>query len=134
MRGYTRNTVYTKIRDSVLSVSPKAYVSSVYVPTPSKFPTVFAKQANKTRSVKNVTFTNDDEQWRDTIEVQVFSNKASGAATEAYLIMEEVETILKKLGYILDICQPIENIDTTIYRLVGRWHRTTGKGDQIPEN
>ena len=134
MAAYSRNAVYTRIRAAVLAVNSNAYVSGTYTPTPAKFPAVFARQIGKVQPVENVTLTHDDNQWRDTVEVQVFSDKAGGASSQAYKIMDAVEVEMKTLGYILDMMNPVDNIETTIFRLVARWHRVTGGADTMPSN
>ena len=134
MSIYNRNRVYTRLRTAVLAVNSNAFVASTYTPTPAKFPAVSIRQIGKVQPVQNVTLDHADDQWRDTIEVQVFSNKVGGALTEAYRLMDAIEAEMKVLGYILDMLQPIDNMDTTIFRLVGRWHRTTGGADQMPTN
>ena len=132
MSGFTRNAVYTRIRSAVLAVNASAFVSAVPVPSPAKFPAVFAREIGRVQMTSGTTLTNDDRPWRDTFEAAVYSNKTTGAMSEAYAIMDAVDACMAGLGYIQDMCQPVDNADTEIYRLVGRWHRTTGGGDQMP--
>lgn len=132
MSGYTRNAVYTAVRNAVATDHPTAYITSTFVAKPASFPAVFARQNGRYQPRRNVTLAHDDNQWRDTFELQVFSNLSGGAQSEAYGIFDSADAEMKRLGYILDLCEPIDNIDATIFRLVARWHRVTGGADQMP--
>lgn len=129
--SWDRNAVYTKIRAAALA-GGAAFVESTPNPVPNGFPTVIARQSGYAQIVRDTTLVNDDRPWRETWEVQIYSNKPSGSQSEAYAIMEAIESTMASLGYFLDMKEPVQNTDSTVYRLVARWHRVTGNGESVP--
>lgn len=129
---YTRNAVYTRIKGAALSVAPEAFTMTAYTPTPAKFPAVFVRQVGNVQIVTGTTLVFDERPWVETYEIQVFSNKVSGAAEEAYKVMDAIAAEMANLYYIQDMLNPMDNADSSVFRLVGRWHRTTGGGEEMP--
>ena len=125
---YSRNAVYTRIHDAVKASFADAYVTATYEITPSAFPTVFVRETSSVQGARAVTFTTDDDQYQSTFEVQIFCDKQM----TAYSIMSIVQAEMRELHYIQDMLQPVDNLDRTIYRLVARFHRTYGGGDEMP--
>lgn len=125
---YSRNAVYTRIHDAVKASFADAYVTAAYEITPSTFPTVFVREISSVQGAGAITFTTDDDQYQSTFEVQIFCDKQM----TAYSIMSVVQAEMRELHYIQDMLQPVDNLDRTIYRLVARFHRTYGGGDEMP--
>lgn len=128
----TRNAVYTRIVKAVRASYPNCYYSGRNEPVPPSLPAVYAREIGYFQPPENVTLENDDEQYQSTFEVQVFSNLQAGAETEGYGIMNVVQGVMRELGYILDMLEPMPNADTAIFRLIGRWHRHIGGADELP--
>lgn len=128
----TRNAVYTRLVKALKWAFPDCYYTGRLEPIPQKLPTMYAREIGNMQPVENVTLSYDDEQYQSTFEVQVFSNLQAGAETEAYAIMAIAQRVLKGLGYIQDMLEPMPNADATIFRLIGRWHRQIGGGDEMP--
>lgn len=125
---YSRNGVYTRVHDAVKASYADAYVTAAYENIPSAFPAVFVREIGSVQGQRAVTFTTDDEQYQSTFEVQVFCDKQM----TAYSIMSIVQASMREMHYIQDMLQPIDNIDRTIFRLVARFHRTIGGGEDMP--
>ena len=125
------NEVYTKARAAVLSVYANAFVTSTYTPTPSKFPAVFVREVGSFTPTRYISLANTESVKEMTLEVQVFSNKTSGAKTEADSILSAVETALKAQYFYLISSAPVENADSTVYRLAARFRRIIGGADTI---
>lgn len=132
MSAYSRNAVYTRIVKAVKATYSGIYYSGMLEPVPASLPAIFVREIGYTTPVDYETLAVDSNQWQSTFEVQVYSNKANDAISEAYGIMEIVKTTFKTLGYICDMLEPMQNVDTSVYRLIGRWHRQIGGADVLP--
>lgn len=126
----TKNEIFNYI---ATNLSSSYYVTAVYEPTPKQCPCVMVRQIGKMRPVENITLNYQDTQHRLTYEVQVISTKKNKAQSEAYKIINEVETLFNNLYFIEDMCEPIEE-EASRYRIVARFHRQLGGGEIVPTN
>lgn len=129
--NYSFNGIYSRIRTAVLSENAEAYVTSRYVPKPPRFPCVYIREINRSRPVENIQLDGEDRQWESNIEIQVTSNKSSGAAAEAEGIYTAADNVMRSLFYRGISCTPIDN--GINYTLAARYRRVIGGGDQMPE-
>lgn len=129
---YSREAVYTYLRNAIVTAHSGAYVTARREPVTKTFPAVRVIEINRTRPQEYATLANDDQQYESTFETEIFSNKQSGALAEAYSILDTVESAFKTLGYFETFCEPIDNIDPSIFRIVGRFSRQIGMADVIP--
>lgn len=127
----TFNEVYTKARAAALSAASNAFVTSTYTPTPSKFPAVFIREVGEYTPTRYISLSNTEKVKEMTLEVQLFSNKKSGAKTEVDTILLSVESALKAQYFYLVSSAPIENADSTVYRHAARFRRIIGDADTI---
>lgn len=97
---------------------------------PSSLPAMWMVESDTYPERRYTTLAFDDLQRRSTIEIQTFSNKPTGAMSQAKDIMEVVETELRKHYYRKTYCSPVDNqSDSTIKRMVARFERIIGGGD-----
>ena len=130
---YTNNAIYSKIRESALSAVSTAYVTETYTPKPSKFPTVFAREIGHFTPQPTQVFTNTQDIYESTWEVQVMSNLQTGKKEQAYLLMDAVKTALRPLYFIETFEQPLDTTNNGgIYTLVARFRRIIGSGESMP--
>lgn len=129
----TFNEVYTKVRTAVLAVSSAAFITSTYTPTPSKFPAVFVREVGSFTPTRYLSLANTEKVKEITLEVQVYSNKKSGAKTEVDTILDAVEAALKHQYFYLVSSAPVENTDSTVYRHAARFRRIVADADEIIE-
>lgn len=129
---YTQNAIYTAIRSAVLASVPSANVTQTYSPTPSKFPTVFAREIGHFTPAQTQTMTNQQDVHETTWEVQIFSNLTSGAKEQAYKLMAAVKSALKALYFIEVSENPIDNANAKYYTLIARYRRVIGSGEEFP--
>ena len=129
---YSREAVYTYLRNAIVTAHSGAYVTARREPVTKTFPAVRVIEINRTRPQEYATLANDDQQYESTFETEIFSNKQSGALAEAYSILDTVESAFKTLGYFETFCEPIDNIDPSVFRIVGRFSRQIGMADVIP--
>lgn len=130
---YSRDAVFTYIANKLDDEFSNIRVVSRREPVAKTFPLVYVHEFNRTRPTQYATLANDDEQWESTFECEVYSNATNGAMDEAYAITEVIEDAMKELGYFETFCQPIDNIDPLVVRIVSRFIRQIGSGDTIPE-
>lgn len=129
---YTQNAIYTVIRTAVLASVPTANVTQTYSATPSKFPTVFAREIGHFTPNQTQTLTNAQDVYETTWEVQIFSNLTSGAKEQAYKLMNAVKNALRWLYFIEVSENPIDNSNAKYYTLIARFRRVIGSGEEFP--
>ena len=117
------NYIITNISD--------AYVTGNYEEIPAEFPCVMVIQQGKSRPTRFMNLDYSDSQRMLTYEVQVVSALQDKAQSEAFSLMEEVETLMNNLHFIEDMCQPIEE-SANKYRIVARFHAYLGGGESVP--
>ena len=67
-------------------------------------------------------------------EVNVYSNKTSGAKSEAKKILEIVDSSFQNMKFTRTFKQPIPNADKTIYRIVARYEAVIAEYQTIGED
>ena len=85
--NYSRNAIFTRVANAIKTEYPQAYCTSRYVAKPSTFPACYIHEIDNTRPIQNTQLDFEDVQYESVFEIQVVSNKANTAATEAYGIM-----------------------------------------------
>lgn len=129
---YSREAVYTYVRNAIVAAHSGTYVTARREPVPKNFPAVWLVEMNRVRTQRFATLANDDQQYESTFEVQIFSNKQNGALAEAYSILDTVESAFKRLGYFETFCEQVTNVDPSVFRIVARFSRQIGMADVIP--
>lgn len=127
---YSRNAVYTRIVNAIKAEYPSMYCTSRYVLKPASFPACYIREIDHSRPLENTQLDFEDVQWESAFEIQVVSNRANTAATEAYGIMEVAKAAFSSLYY----RQLSENTidDGTKFTVIGRFRRVIGGGDTMP--
>ena len=129
---YTQNAIFTVIRTAVLNTISTANVTQTYSATPSKFPTVFAREIGHFTPAQTQTLTNQQDVYETTWEVQIFSNLTSGAKEQAYKLMTAVKNALRGLYFIEVSENPIDTANAKYYTLIARFRRVIGSGENSP--
>ena len=129
---YSRKAVYSYVRNAIVASHSGAYVTARIEPVPKNFPAIHLTEMNRVRTERYATLANDDQQYDSTFQAEIFSNEQNGAVEEAYSILETVESAFKTLGYFENFCQPIDNVDPSIFRIVARFTRQIGMADVMP--
>ena len=131
---YTQNAIFTVIRTAVLNTISTANVTQTYSATPSKFPTVFAREIGHFTPSQTQTLTNQQDVYETTWEVQIFSNITSGAKKQAYKLMSIVKNALRGLYFIEVSENPIDVSNDKYFTLIARFRRVIGSGEEFPTN
>lgn len=127
---YGRNAIYTRVVNAIKADFPNAYCTSRMVASPAKFPAILIHEIDCNRPLRNTQLDFEDVQYESVFEIQVVSNKANTAATEAYVIIELARAAMSKLYY-REFSET--NIDTgDTFTIIGRFRRVIGGGDTMP--
>ena len=127
---YSRNAIYTRVVNAIKAEYPNAYCTSRYVAKPSTFPACYIHEIDNTRPLQYTQLDFEDVQYESVFEIQVVSNKANTAASEAYDIMELAKAAMSGLYYREFSETNIDRSDT--FTIVGRFRRVIGGGDTMP--
>ena len=130
--NYSRNAIYTRIANAIKAEYPNAYCTSRMVASPAKFPACLIHEIDNSRPVQNTQLDFQDVQYESVFEIQVVSNKANTAASEAYDIMALAEAAFSGLYYRRFQQTNIDAGDT--FTLIARYRRVIGGGDTMPNN
>lgn len=129
---YTNNAIFTKMRSAVLAVVATANCTQTYTPTPTKWPTVFAREIGRLTPIGTVTMSNAQDISERTWEVQIFSNLQTGAKEQAYKLLDAVKTAFRSMYFIETFESPLDSTSNNYYTLVARFRRIIGSGETIP--
>lgn len=130
--NYSRNAIYTRVANAIKAGYPNAYCTSRMVASPAKFPAILIHEIDRNRPIQNTQLDFEDVQYESVFEIQVVSNKANTAATEAYSIMDLAKAAMSELYYREFSETNIDRSDT--FTIVGRFRRVIGGGDTMPNN
>lgn len=127
--NYSRNAIFTRVANAIKTEYPQAYCTSRYVAKPSTFPACYIHEIDNNRPIQNTQLDFQDVQCESVFEIQVVSNKANTAASEAYDIMALADAAFSGLYYRRFSQTNIDRGDT--FTLIGRYRRIIGGGDKI---
>ena len=128
---YSRNAIYTRVTNAIKAGYPNAYTTSRMVASPAKFPACLIHEIDNTRPIQNTQLDFQDVQCESVFEIQVVSNKANTAATEAYGIAALTEAAMSGLFFRRFSQTNIDKGDT--FTIISRYRRVIGGGDTMPE-
>jgi hypothetical protein len=129
---YSRNAIYTRVANAIKADFPDAYCTSRMVASPAKFPAILIHEIDRNRPLRNTQLDFEDVQYESVYEIQIVSNKANTAASEAYDIMALARAAMSELYYREFSETNIDRSDT--FTIVGRFRRVIGGGDTMPSN
>lgn len=123
--------IFNYIENAVNLQDRPVYCTSRIEIIPPSFPAAYISEVSR-YDRGSVNLCRTDKMKFVTWEAQVFSNLTVGAVDEANSIMTDIDDAFAHLGFTQTYCYPIDNADPTIYRLVARWNRLIGDGDEFP--
>ena len=130
--NYSRNAIYTRVANAIKADYPNAYTTSRKVASPAKFPAILIHEIDRNRPIRNVQLDFQDVQYESVFEIQVVSNKANTAASEAYDIMELAESAMSNMYFRRFSQTNVDRGDT--FTVIARFRRIIGGGDTMPTN
>lgn len=129
---YSVESVFDYVANAVDEAVQGVRIVSRREPVAKSLPALYMYEMNRTRPQRFATLANDDQQWESTFEAEIYVNDIDGARTNAYSILYAVEDAFKRLGYFETFCEPLDNIDPSLFRINARFTRQIGKGDILP--
>lgn len=132
MAKYTNNAIFTAIRSAAIAEVSTANCTQTYAATPTKFPTVFAREIGRFTPQQTATISNAQDIYETTWEVQIFSNLKTGAKEQAYRLLAAVKTAMRALYFVETFEQPLDSTSNSYYTLVARFRRIIGSGEDMP--
>ena len=128
----SRIDIYDYVASAVDTVARPVYCNARLEVVPESFPACYIVETGSSSEGVNYTLDFTDEQVRRDFEVQVFSNLENEALSQAESIMDDVRAAFRRLYFIESFVGKIDNIDPTVVRMVGRFHRVIGGNDLMP--
>lgn len=117
------NELFTRVRTAVIAAYPSASVEAEYVNEPSSFPHVSFEVLDMDPAY--LENTPNEKYTRIVLEINVYSNKRSGALSEAFDIAELISSELLLCNMRRTLCQTLRNLaNNSIKRLVLRFEGT----------
>ncbi len=127
---YSRNAIYTRVRDAIVAEHSGTYCTSRMVAKPASFPACYIHEIDNFRPQQFTQLDFQDVQCESVYEIQVVSNRKNTSASEAYAIMDTAKAVMNSL-YFREFSET--NIDTgDTFTLIGRFRRRIGGGDTMP--
>lgn len=122
------NEVYNTIAVELRAKYPKIFLSGDDSLTPTTFPAVYIVQRDNPIDMSSADSGSIERVTSPMFEVNVYSNLITGRKQEAKNIMATICDVMASLDMERTYCQPTPNVDTSIYRIVGRFNcKTDGK-------
>ena len=109
-------------------------ITTDYTDMPSSFPCVSIVEADNSSYGKTQDNDLKDHHVRVMYEVNVYSNKTSGAKSEAKKLMNIVDTTFLNIKFTRTFKNSVPNKDKTIFRYVARYEAVIGEGQTIGKN
>ena len=128
----SRVDIYDYVASAVDTVQRPVYCEARLEVAPESFPACYIVETDSASQEWNYTLDFADQQVRRDFEVQVFSNLMDGALAEAESIMDDVRAAFRRLYFIENYVGRTDNVDPTVVRIVGRFHRVIGASDKMP--
>ena len=108
-----------------------ANCTQTYSPTPSKFPTVFAREIGHFTPNGTPTLSNAQDISERTWEVKIFSNLKSGAKEQAYMLLDAVKSAFRSMYFVETFESPLDSTSQSYYTLIARFRRIIGSGEEM---
>lgn len=128
------NDVFDTVATVLRAEYPGIYCTGEYVPAPPKFPAVSIVEADN-RVVERMRTLRIENAASVMVEVNIYSNKASGKKSEAKAIAATLDEVFASIGFTRTLKNQVPNLnDATIYRIVCRYEAIVDKDLWIYHN
>lgn len=133
MSEYTKNAIYTRVRNAIKTAYPDANVTASINKMPSKFPTVYIHRSSYFEPTSVLTLSNAQDFWDWTFNVQVWTDSSS-KQEDAYNIMSVARRAFKDLGFFQSSDEGVidDGAESTIFKLTSNFRRLIGSGESMP--
>ena len=128
--------LFSQIAGALRSIYEGIFVSSEYVDSPARFPTVTIIESDNSVLQKMRTIAPNLENAVSLMyEVNIYTNTEGFKKSEAKDILETVDSEFSELGFTRTMSNPISNLqDAKIFRIVARYEGVADKDFRIYTN
>lgn len=121
------NDLFDYVAKALRAAHSGIFVSGEFVEVPARFPAVTIVEADN-RVLTRMRTNNIENAITSMVEVNIYSNKASGKKSEAKAIANTADAAFTGIGYTRTFREQVPNLkDSTIYRIVCRYEAVIDK-------
>lgn len=125
------NQIYTRVAEVLRSVFPDINITGRTTFEPSEFPCVCFEEADSYVDVSGRDSARTENYTQLMYEVNVFSDKGSGAKAECKKIFSVIDDVMGELNFSRTSKTPVAMFDASKYRLVGRYKGKVGTDEAL---
>ena len=122
------NYILTQIKNSLAVSYPDAVVQTDFLNVPGKFPCVTVSEDDNATYTESQDTALTEHHARVMYAINVFSDKQTGAKTEAKTILDLVDVIMQNMKFTRVSMLPTPNVDPTVYRVTARYSAIVEEG------
>lgn len=124
--------IENKVIDTLITaVGSSALVVGEYIATPSSFPCVMVLQTINSTFKKTLDNSLAPHHARISFQIDVYSNKSSGAKSEVKELFQIVDTAMQGMKFTLENFIMTPNYDRSITRGTARYSAIVGEGKTV---
>lgn len=128
------STIFARVAASFSASYPDASRYGEPVDTPAKFPCLTMVEIDNATYQQSLDASMSEHHATLTYEVNIYSNKISGAKQECKAIMELVDYEMQQMGFVRLFCNQTKNMDKRIYRITARYRGVISTDFRIYRN
>lgn len=121
------NEIYTAVTRSVKSSIEDLKTSRPYPKGNDAFPLLTMEQKNNITYKKTLDSSLSENHASIMIEINVYSNKKSGASVECEKILDVADAEMQRFGFVRTFYSPMPNMDDSVTRLTARYEGVVSK-------
>lgn len=122
------NDIATALRDQFEGI----FVTGEYIPVLPHFPCATIREYDNYADTETATTSSTENHVIVVFDVNIYSNKTTGRKAECKAIAKVIDEIFVSYNFTRTMLQPIPNeLDSTIYRITGRYEAEVDKNEVI---
>lgn len=125
------STVFNRVAEAFSAVYPNGSRYGEPVDSPVSFPCLTLTETDNYTYAASLTAQLWEHNAWVVYDVNVYSNKTSGAKQECKAIMELVDQEMQGMGFVRLFCNQTKNQDTRIYRMTARYRGVVSEDYRI---
>ena len=126
------DVIFDAVASAIYAEEPDAYVTGVYERIPPSFPCVMLIEKSNTAYLETRTTDSNENHAVVMYEADVFSNKIDAQKQQCKKLAEIVDRKMRQYGFTRTMLGPVDNpLDTSIYRIKGRYEAVVGQNKMI---
>lgn len=125
------STVFNRVATVYSAEYPNGSRYGELVDSPAQFPCMTLIEIDNATYDRSLDAQMKEHHARLTYEVNVYSNKTSGAKQECQDIMNLVDSEMISMGFVRMFCNQTKNTETKIYRMTARYRGVVSEDYRI---